>query len=86
MNRWAPIADAGLTVPEVAADKTGRGILVAVIDTGVSFDHPHIALPPRGVTVEWVDDRLEVVDGAAPDSFGHGTCCAALTHWLAPDA
>lgn len=83
---WSAIAAARLTPPEVAAERTGTGIRVAVIDSGVDFDHPHIATDPRGAYVRWTDGAITVTPGAAEDTFGHGTCCAALVRWLAPGA
>jgi hypothetical protein len=83
---WSAIAQAGLTPPQIASEATGQGVRVAVVDTGVDFDHVHLGLEPRGAAVRWAGDDLVVDPGAAPDVFGHGTCCAALIHWLAPGA
>jgi thermitase len=53
-------------------------IRVAIVDSGVNFEHPHLRLPARGISL---------VDGEGfDDPAGHGTCVAALVHWLAPDA
>lgn len=83
---WSAIAAAGLTPPTVAPERTGRGIRIAVIDTGVDFAHPHLGLPPAGAHVVREDGVVSIRETPAPDSYGHGTCCAALIHWLAPDA
>lgn len=74
------------TPPAVAAGATGAGVVVAVVDSGVNFEHPHLSIPGRGWAVVRGDDGIEVLDGAHRDRYGHGTCCAALIHWLAPQA
>jgi len=71
---------------EIAADRTGRGILVAVVDSGISFGHPHLRIVGRGFSVEREEGDIVIKPGAHADRFGHGTCCAALVHLLAPDA
>lgn len=76
----------GLAVPAVAAENTGRGIKVAVVDTGVNFQHPHLSMPGRGWLVRRTDGAIEVLQGGYSDQYGHGTCCAALVHLLAPEA
>src|SRR4051812_29685429 len=83
---WAGLAREGLTPPGVARDCTGRDCRVAVIDTGINFSHPHLALPSRSVHVVWRDDQAVVENDVDDDRFGHGTCCAALIHSLAPEA
>jgi hypothetical protein len=59
---------------------------VALVDTGVNFAHPHLRLTGEAWSVVWADGALEVRPGEAADHFGHGTCCAALLHGLAPEA
>lgn len=60
-------------------------MLVAVVDTGVEFRHPHVRRMPRGCAVRVVDGKTEVVEGDFADPVGHGTCVAALVLHLAPD-
>ena len=66
---------------------TGRGIRVAVIDSGVHPDHPHIRadhiLP--GMTI-LSDGTTLVGDDAALDRLGHGTAVTAAIQEKAPDA
>jgi len=52
-------------------------VRVAIVDSGVNFAHPHLGVPAQGVSL--VGDGFD-------DPSGHGTCVAALVHWLAPDA
>jgi subtilisin family serine protease len=78
--------------PEQAAaamrNGRGRGIRVAVLDSGVEWDHPDL----RGVKI--ADDLcmeedmgvLEVRPGDRTDLFGHGTAVASIIHEMAPEA
>ncbi len=58
---------------------------IAIIDTGVNFAHPHLRLPAAGWSFAWEDGSIIEAPGAS-DLVGHGTCVAALVHWLAPEA
>jgi subtilisin family serine protease len=64
------------------AGRTGRGVAVAIIDSGVNAAHPHIggiadafAISPEGRVHSDVVDRL-----------GHGTAITAAIHEKAPGA
>jgi len=57
---------------------TGRGVRVAVIDSGINNAHPLI----DGRVV----DNFQVVDGKINDSFGHGTHVTSILLAVAPDA
>lgn len=57
---------------------TGRGIRVAVVDSGVAAGHSHVGSVSPGVSlVTGVDDTL--------DRIGHGTAVAAAIREKAPD-
>ena len=78
--------------PEWAwGDSTGRGVKVAVVDTGIEYDHPAVGDQVRGgVNIEWDDSvkdklRYEKVEHPA-DLAGHGTACAGIIHNIAPEA
>ena len=68
----------------------GKGIKIAVIDSGVEASHPGL----KGLTL--VDDLAFELDangatirtksGQGTDSFGHGTAVAGIIHELAPEA
>ena len=66
---------------------TGRGVKVAVIDSGIDADHP--ALGSRGVSgyVAIAASGDELVFDTKPhrDAVGHGTACAVIIRGLAPD-
>ena len=68
-------------------DSRGRGIRIAVLDSGVDGNHPRFAGRIAG--------QFDVVEGrggarcvAAPviDTIGHGTACAGIVAELAPEA
>lgn len=70
---------------------TGKGVRVAVVDSGIEQDHP--ALGSRvsgGVAIEYdeeSDNFLRVVEENKPfDLTGHGTACAGIIHAIAPEA
>jgi subtilisin family serine protease len=66
---------------------TGRGVTVAVIDSGIDAEHPDLV----GRVAESVEARVEnkrVVFDASPsgDSAGHGTACAGIISRIAAEA
>jgi subtilisin family serine protease len=66
------------------AGRTGRGVSVAVIDSGVNPAHPHIRLERLGRLFGIEPDGAET--GDAVDRLGHGTAVAAAIQEKAPDA
>ncbi len=64
------------------AGRSGAGVTVAVIDSGVHASHPHVGRVAGGVTLgiegEGADDTL--------DRLGHGTAVTAAIREKAPDA
>jgi hypothetical protein len=83
---WGVVAREGLAIPSVAADATGKGVRVAIVDTGVNFGHPHLARVGRGISIGWNGGEIELDRTSFFDRIGHGTCCAALIALLAPDS
>jgi subtilisin family serine protease len=72
---------------------TGRGVRVALLDTGVDVTHPDL----KGAVVRSVEIAAEppypcrelAVEGMEPrylDAVGHGTACAGIIHSEAPEA
>jgi len=63
------------------AGRTGRGITIAVLDSGIHAEHPHLAdavvLPGKSFAAD-SDDAI--------DRIGHGTAVAAAIHEKAPHA
>lgn len=67
-------------------DRTGRGVMVAILDSGVEGDHPAVGgRLVESVAVEIVDDEAVVVPDEPVDLFGHGTACAGIIVSLAPE-
>ena len=70
------------------SDWTGRGVKVAVIDSGIDPRHPKISRVKDGVEFA-VNSRGKVIRGvgmALVDRAGHGTACAGIIHRIAPAA
>src|SRR5512143_509035 len=70
---------------------TGRGVRLAVIDSGIEAGHPAVGGQVRGGVVVELDASTPsgVRIDAEPepfDVFGHGTACAGVIHALAPEA
>lgn len=70
---------------------TGRGVRVAVVDSGLEHDHPALGGCVRGGVVVQYDERARnkvriLPDDLPRDMFGHGTACAGIIHALAPEA
>lgn len=70
-----PLSETELIFPEL----TGRGVTIAVIDSGVNLLHPHICAKTEGVAIEGVSED-------ANDQLGHGTAVTAAIQEKAPDA
>jgi subtilisin family serine protease len=61
------------------ADRTGRGVVVAVLDSGVHADHPHVGGIRGGMSFVPDDGANDVLD-----RIGHGTAVAAAIREKAP--
>jgi subtilisin len=84
-----PIAD--LTPEWAYGGSTGKGVRVAVVDSGIEHDHPALADSVRGgIIVEYDIDAENCVryepDDPPNDLAGHGTACAGIIHSIAPEA
>jgi subtilisin family serine protease len=69
----------------------GKGVRVAVVDSGVEYDHPALEGSLRGgVAVEYdaqADNQVRIEEEECPsDLAGHGTACAGIIHSIAPEA
>jgi len=82
---------AGLTPDWAFGGSTGKGVRVAVVDSGVEHDHPALDDCVRGgIIVEYDADAENYVryesDDPPGDLAGHGTACAGIIHSIAPEA
>jgi subtilisin family serine protease len=80
----------GLTPEWAWGGSTGRGVRVAVIDSGIDADHPDLegcVDEESGVALSMGDDgEVALTEGPHRDLFGHGTACAGIIHAMAPEA
>jgi subtilisin family serine protease len=63
------------------AGRTGRGIRIAIIDSGIHATHPHVGGVRGGIHL-----TPDATDNDIVDRLGHGTAVAAAIHEKAPDA
>ncbi len=76
----------------------GTDVRVAVVDSGIRVDHPHLPPPAGGIAIgsgardevpAAGSDGSAAAPGSAPpyvDTAGHGTACAGIIHEIAPGA
>ena len=67
---------------------TGKGVKIAIIDSGVEISHPDLAGLKLVDDIAVLDNglHLDVVPGDGHDVYGHGTAVAGIIRKLAPDA
>jgi hypothetical protein len=63
-------------------NRTGRGVRIAVVDSGVHAAHPHVGGVSGGVGIHADGTRLDDY----VDRLGHGTAVAAVVREKAPNA
>ncbi len=66
---------------------TGRGVRVAIVDSGIDTEHPDLKGRVRE-SVEAVseDGKITFRPSSSGDQAGHGTACAGIITSIAPDA
>lgn len=96
---WRPVGEdtvpvvrspllAAITWDQAFGGSAGRGVRVAVIDSGIDTEHPAVA----GAVHGWVEPQLDNDGGVTyrcephSDLYGHGTACAGIIHRIAPAA
>src|SRR5690349_13171609 len=66
---------------------TGRGVSVAIVDSGIDALHPDLAGRVASSVEARIDNKKVVFDPSDEgDSAGHGTACAGIIAGIAPDA
>jgi subtilisin family serine protease len=72
--------------PEWAwGSSTGKGVKVAVIDSGVDADHPAIGGVQGYIEIRQGPEGLIYDPAPHSDAFGHGNACAGIIRSLAPE-
>ena len=73
-------------IPEWAwGNSTGKGVRVAVVDSGIEYDHPVLENSVRGGVIVEYDAKSEnqyriKTESKSVDVSGHGTACAGIIH------
>ena len=84
MNTWLTVEQARKYLRE----GSGRGIRIAVLDSGIETNHPALKGLRLADDLAIVDDGLQLtcVPGGGVDMYGHGTAIAGILRQLAPQA
>jgi subtilisin family serine protease len=78
--------DGPITQDWAYGDRSGRGVRVAILDSGIDASHPSVGSVTEAVAITIDDDgNVTEVEGPHDDLYGHGTACAAIVRELAPD-
>lgn len=64
----------------------GSAIRIAVIDSGVNPDHPHVGNVESGIDFCSDPEGKPIRSRDAVDCIGHGTAITGVIHWHAPTA
>jgi subtilisin len=82
-----PVQPTGVTPQDwLLGDRTGRGVTICLIDSGVDYRHDLVRNSGSSFAVTAQDGQHAVVPVEAQDSVGHGTACASVIGQAAPDA
>ena len=65
---------------------TGKGVNVAIVDSGVDPCHPRIGAIQSSIALSHSTDDIAICQNDFTDPAGHGTACAGIVRRLAPEA
>jgi subtilisin len=74
---------------EAIREGRGKGVRIAILDSGIETNHPGLADLALADDIAIVEDekkRLKVVPGEGKDVYGHGTAVAGIIRAMAPEA
>jgi subtilisin family serine protease len=82
---------ANITAKWAWGESTGKNVRVAIVDSGVEYDHPALGKSVRGGVIVEYDSKAKnnfriKPDEQPADVSGHGTACAGIIHSIAPEA
>ena len=81
-----PILPIREITPEWAwGGSTGRGVKVAIVDSGIDASHADVGSVQGYMVVDEGPDGLVFDVGPHEDLFGHGTACAGIIRSFAPE-
>ncbi|HPZ07852.1 MAG TPA: S8 family serine peptidase [Candidatus Eremiobacteraeota bacterium] len=79
-----------LISPELAwGGSTGKGIRVAIVDSGIDVSHPSLKDSVKGGVEISIDNNKKIhisTPEVISDNFGHGTACAGIVRKIAPQS
>src|SRR5258708_37484900 len=77
---------AGIRPEDLWQGRTGRGVRVAVVDSGIDTEHPALKGKIKD-SVEAVPEGGQITfkPSTSGDQAGHGTACAGIITSIAPD-
>lgn len=89
-TRLGPVRPLGVPITRDWAwgGSTGRGVKVAVVDSGIDGGHPRVGGISGAVALEYdaeAPDGVRIEEGPHEDLFGHGTACAGVIRAIAPE-
>lgn len=68
-------------------EPSGKGVRIAIIDSGVDASHPWLANASLGhLHIDRDGESFRIVNGGSGDLSGHGTACAGIIHRMVPSA
>lgn len=73
--------------PDIWKGRTGRGVKVAIVDSGIDAGHPALKGKVKGSVEAVKEDGKITFEPSEPprDDAGHGTACAGIITEIAPD-